>query len=133
MLRDSLVTCYLQHATPAAFYAHAEDRGDSDKISRDFMESGVDVAFGGGRKVFEKAYKDSGENYEKLLEERGYEVIYDEDDMDDVHSGPRGGPLCRQQPSRTQRKAAAIIWRALPKSPRGAYGQRPRPTRRMAL
>lgn len=82
-----VVTCYLQHATPAAFYAHAEDRGDSDKISRDFMESGVDVAFGGGRKVFEKAYKDSGEDYEKLLEERGYEVIYDEDDMDDVHSG----------------------------------------------
>lgn len=82
-----VVTCYLQHATPAAFYAHVKDRGDSDQISRDFMQSGVDVAFGGGKEVFEDAYEDSGEDYAELLEEEGYKVIYDEDDMEDLHSG----------------------------------------------
>ena len=52
-----VVTCYLQHATPAAFYAHVKGRGDSDRISYDFMESGVDVAFGGGSKIFKKAFE----------------------------------------------------------------------------
>lgn len=82
-----VVTCYLQHATPAAFYAHVKGRGDSDQISYDFMQSGVDVAFGGGSKVFEKAYEQSGENYADLLKDRGYEVIYDQTDMEGIHSG----------------------------------------------
>lgn len=82
-----VVTCYLQHATPAAFYAHVKGRGDSDQISRDFMRSGVDVAFGGGKKVFEEAYKESGEDYAALLKDNGYEVIYDEADMENISSG----------------------------------------------
>lgn len=82
-----VVTCYLQHATPAAFYAHVKGRGDSDQISRDFMQSGVDVAFGGGKELFEEAYEDSDENYADLLKEKGYEVIYDQADMEGIHSG----------------------------------------------
>lgn len=82
-----VVTCYLQHATPAAFYAHVKGRGDSDQISRDFMQSGVDVAFGGGKELFEKAYEESGEDYADLLKDKGYEVIYDQADMEGIHSG----------------------------------------------
>ncbi len=82
-----VVTCYLQHATPAAFYAHVKNRNESDKISYDFMESGIDVAFGGGSKTFAKAYKDSGKDYKELLKAEGYNVIFDEKEMADVTSG----------------------------------------------
>ena len=82
-----VVTCYLQHATPAAFYAHVKSRNESDKISFDFMESGIDVAFGGGRRIFEKAYKESGKNYVDLLKAEGYEVLFDQKEMDGVASG----------------------------------------------
>jgi len=82
-----VATCYLQHATPAAFYAHVKSRNESDKISFDFMESGIDVAFGGGRKIFEKAYKESGKSYVDLLKAEGYEVLFDQKEMDGVASG----------------------------------------------
>ena len=82
-----VVTCYLQHATPAAFYAHVKSRNESDKISFDFMESGIDVAFGGGRRIFEKAYKESGKNYVDLLKAEGYEVLFEQKEMDGVASG----------------------------------------------
>lgn len=82
-----VVTCYLQHATPAAFYAHVNNRNESNKISYDFMESGIDVAFGGGRKIFDKAYKESGKNYVDLLKAEGYNVIFDQKEMDGVTSG----------------------------------------------
>lgn len=82
-----VVTCYLQHATPAAFYAHVNSRNESNKISYDFMESGIDVAFGGGRKIFDKAYKESGKNYVDLLKAEGYNVLFDLKEMDGVTSG----------------------------------------------
>ena len=82
-----VVTCYLQHATPAAFYAHVKGRGDSDRISYDFMESGVDVAFGGGSKIFKKAFEKNGEDYVSRLKDEGYSVIYDQSEMDGIHSG----------------------------------------------
>lgn len=82
-----VVTCYLQHATPAAFYAHVKDRNQNDRISRDFMESGIDVAFGGGRKIFAKSYKESGENYVDLLKEKGYSVLLDEKELATAPNG----------------------------------------------
>ena len=48
-----VVTCYVNHATPAAFYAHVKSRNDNDNIVADFMKSDVDVLFGGGRKYFD--------------------------------------------------------------------------------
>lgn len=37
------VKCHLQHATPAAFYAHVPDRGDEKAITRDLLASNIDV------------------------------------------------------------------------------------------
>ena len=34
------VKCHLQHATPAAFYAHVPDRGDEKAITRDLLAGG---------------------------------------------------------------------------------------------
>ena len=70
-----LVATYaVQHATPAAFYAHVKSRGDYDNISRQFMESGIDLALGGGIKNFEKALKKDGKDYMKEFADRGYKV-----------------------------------------------------------
>jgi alkaline phosphatase len=68
------VTCYLQHATPAAFYAHLMNRDDKKKANEDFVASGVDVAFGGGRVYFERFDKD----YVQTLTNAGYNVLLDE-------------------------------------------------------
>lgn len=80
-----VVTCYLQHATPAAFYAHVKDRGDEEQIARDFMASDIDVAFGGGRKYFKRAYKD--EDYVQLLKDKDYSVLLDEKELADAPAG----------------------------------------------
>ena len=37
------VKCHLQHATPAAFYAHVPDRGDEKAITRDLLASNIDL------------------------------------------------------------------------------------------
>ena len=45
-----VVTCYLQHATPGAFYAHSKSRSRTAAITDDLLESGIDVLFGCGRR-----------------------------------------------------------------------------------
>ena len=48
MATGLVVTCYLPHATPGAFYAHQVYRRTLEPIAEQLVESGVDVAFGGG-------------------------------------------------------------------------------------
>ncbi len=70
-----LVATYaIQHATPAAFYAHVRNRNDYTTITRQFMDSGVDVAFGGGAEHFEKVFKSMGKDYVAELNGKGYVV-----------------------------------------------------------
>jgi alkaline phosphatase len=47
-----VVTSELTHATPAAFAAHCVDRDEAAFIGRQMLESGVDVAMGGGMNIF---------------------------------------------------------------------------------
>ena len=80
-----VATCQLVHATPAAFYAHAKGRYDSDTIAAQLVPSGIDVAFGAGAGNF-NARKDGRD----LLEEArkaGYTVVDSIHKLDDVHSG----------------------------------------------
>ena len=52
-----VVTTYLQHATPAAFYAHTQNRHNYDVITEQLVESSLDVAIGGGMGFFKEVYK----------------------------------------------------------------------------
>ena len=45
-----VVTYYLQHATPAAFYAHRMHRNDREGISHDLLACDYDLLVGGGGK-----------------------------------------------------------------------------------
>ncbi len=73
-----LVATYaIQHATPAAFYAHVKSRGDYSNITKQFMDSDIDVALGGGIKHFEDVFKKMGKNHIEELEAKGYKVCKD--------------------------------------------------------
>lgn len=80
------VTCFLQHATPAAFYAHAPHRNEFEKITRDLLRSEVDVLFGGGRKWLKEPCGDGG-SYLDAFRRKGYRVVSSLDQADSLHAG----------------------------------------------
>jgi len=81
-----VVTVYLQHATPGAFYAHVPSRGDLDAISKQLVESKVDVALGGGKK-FLSADNGKGGTLIDDLRARDYKVVYGMDELEGIDRG----------------------------------------------
>ena len=81
------VCCYLQHATPAAFYAHVADRGDNPAITRDLAASGIDVLFGGGRKWLDEA-SPAGVSWLETMRRDGYAVAGTMAEADTVRTLP---------------------------------------------
>ena len=72
MTTGVIATTYLQHATPAAFYAHIASRHDYLNISKQLAESSIDVAIGGGMALFKELY---GDNAVTTLQEQNFDVI----------------------------------------------------------
>lgn len=81
-----VVTCYLQHATPGAFYAHVSSRGDSEDITKDMLASNVDVLIGGGSKWLSAECAEGG-TYFDAFRNRGYAVAEAGSAADTVRSG----------------------------------------------
>lgn len=73
-----LSTVNLNHATPAAFYAHQASRNSYYEIGLEMIESGFDYFAGGGLKQTTGADKDQ-ENLYELAEKAGYKVIKTQD------------------------------------------------------
>lgn len=80
-----VVTCYLQHATPGAFYAHAASRSDTEGITRDLLDSRVDVLMGGGSEWLDAAC-DEGGTYFDAFRSRGYRVASSIDEADTLRA-----------------------------------------------
>lgn len=76
-----VVTSMLQHATPAAFYAHVPYRHDYRQVSEQLVESGLTVAFGGGYSYVEGMCV-------KRLQEQGYTVLDREEQLDTLSHTP---------------------------------------------
>lgn len=53
-----VATSTITHATPAAFYAHAENRQYHELIATQLAASGVDLFVGGGQKYFDQREED---------------------------------------------------------------------------
>lgn len=68
-----VATSYIQHATPASFYAHNSNRYNYEEIAEDFLSGIVDVAIGGGRKFFDK--RKDGQTLTDTLRAMGYEIF----------------------------------------------------------
>lgn len=82
-----VVTCYVNHATPAAFYAHRKSRNDNDGIVADFMASDLDVLFGGGSRFFDEYFTKQNKNYVGELKAKGYNYLSEQSQMADVTEG----------------------------------------------
>ena len=65
-----IATSTIQHATPACFYAHCPERTLYEDITLDFLHGTVDIAIGGGMRLFNKR-KDK-QDISAKMEEMGY-------------------------------------------------------------
>jgi alkaline phosphatase len=76
-----VATTLIQHATPAAFMTHVEDRDNYTEITRQIVEdAGVDILLGGGRAYFSSSHTQAMEN-------QGYTVVNARTEMLGVSSG----------------------------------------------
>ena len=87
MATGVVVTTYLQHATPAAFYAHINSRHEYQAISEQLAASSLDVAIGGGMAFFKEVY---GDDVKRSLRKRGFELATT---MDEVRATPEDSRL----------------------------------------
>ena len=64
-----VATSSITHATPAAFYAHIDNRTKEKEIAKMLIDSDIDIALGGGNKFFDAVIVDGGPLmiYEKNL------------------------------------------------------------------
>ena len=69
-----VVTTVLQHATPAAFYAHTENRHNYHIITEQLVASSLDVAIGGGMGLFKEVYNES---VNEVVENSGFTLVED--------------------------------------------------------
>ena len=73
----------LNHATPAAFYAHQASRNDYYEIGLELVDSGFEYFAGGGLKKVTGADKDKTSLYD-LAEAAAYKVTYTQADAEAV-------------------------------------------------
>ena len=73
----------LNHATPAAFYAHQASRNDYYEIGLELVDPGFEYFAGGGLKKVTGADKDKTSLYD-LAEAAGYKVTYTHADAEAV-------------------------------------------------
>lgn len=68
-----VVSCHLQHATPAAFYANVRHRAEYEKITDQLVETNFDVMIGGGSGWITDAHRATldaaGYRYVETMEE----------------------------------------------------------------
>lgn len=70
----------LNHATPASFYAHVTSRGDYYDITCQIPGTGFDFIGGSGFLKFKT--EDHAQNSEEYLEEKGYEVLFGQNEFE---------------------------------------------------
>ncbi len=77
----------LNHATPAAFYAHQASRNDYYEIGLELIDSGFEFYAGGGLKKVTGNDKDK-ENLYDLAQKAGYTVVKTQAEAEKVTTGP---------------------------------------------
>lgn len=80
-----VATCRLYDATPADFCCHNTDRENYDDLIADYVESGVDFAFGGGSLYFDR--RKDGRNIFNELKDAGYQTPRSWEELARIKSG----------------------------------------------
>lgn len=76
----------LNHATPAAFYAHQESRNSYYEIGQELIESGFDY-FAGGALLKPTGAKEDQTDLYQLAEEAGYQVVKTQAEAEKLSDG----------------------------------------------
>lgn len=84
-----VATTIITDATPAVFVAHVASRSSLEDIAADFLKTDIDVFIGGGAKNFEE--RKDGRNLSNELRNKGYQVLYNINDISKVKSGKLAG------------------------------------------
>lgn len=84
-----VATTIITDATPAVFVAHVASRSSLEDIAADFLKTDIDVFIGGGAKNFEE--RKDGRNLSNELRNKGYQVLYNINDIKKVKSGKLAG------------------------------------------
>ncbi|MDT8401570.1 MAG: alkaline phosphatase [Bacteroidales bacterium] len=87
MVSTSAVT----HATPASFVAHNIDRNNYEDIALDYVRNQPDVFIGGGKSHF--INRRDQRDLVKVLENDGYEVVFNMEDLKQVKGDKVAGLL----------------------------------------
>lgn len=75
-----VTTARITHATPAVYASHVRSRDNENAIASQYLDSGVDVLFGGGKSFFvtkEEKGKRTDKNLLPEFKAKGYKVIED--------------------------------------------------------
>ncbi|GAB6183463.1 alkaline phosphatase [Thermodesulfovibrio hydrogeniphilus] len=70
-----VTTTRITHATPAAWYSHNPNRDDEDSIAVDLLNSGLEVAMGGGQKHFSHEKRKDRKDIFNEFKTKGYQVV----------------------------------------------------------
>lgn len=78
----------LNHATPAAFYANVESRGEFYEIGKQMADSGFDY-FAGGTLGKRKDKKDDKKDLYDIMKEKGYKITENRKDFENIKKGDK--------------------------------------------
>jgi alkaline phosphatase len=93
-----VVSCSIEHATPAAFISHQPQRSMFDEIAEDIAKSKIDMFIGGGRKYFYDR-KDK-KNLLDTLSKNGFQVANGLNAIQNIHEGKLAGFIAEEEPVR---------------------------------
>jgi alkaline phosphatase len=86
-----VATSRVTHATPAAYMAHTVSRNNENDIMEQAVHQGIDVVFGGGRRLLipkeSKGQRVDGANLYESLKGWGYQIVENRQDLEKTSSG----------------------------------------------
>ncbi|MCF6312206.1 MAG: alkaline phosphatase [Verrucomicrobiales bacterium] len=80
--RGLVTTTELTHATPAGFAASVAKRGMGEKIAEQYLQRGVDVLLGGGRKHFASSKRKDKKDLYAQYQKKGYTVMQNKSELE---------------------------------------------------
>lgn len=87
-----VTTARITHATPAVYASHVRNRDNENAIASQYLDSGVDVLFGGGKQFFvtkDEKGKRTDKNIIGDFEAKGYQVVYDANGLSGLQAGTK--------------------------------------------
>lgn len=84
-----VTTARITHATPAVYASHVRSRDNENAIASQYLESGVDVLFGGGESFFvtkDEKGKRTDKNLLPEFEAKGYKIVKTAKDLNSLTS-----------------------------------------------